>query len=153
MSDYDNRVKHGLAKKHPLYGRWVGMRQRCNDKNHIAYQRYGGAGITVCDEWSNFQQFIDDMGEYQQGQSIERRDNTKGYSKENCYWATASEQSKNRRMTVWIEFDGRTQCLSDWAKEIGISMATLQERLTKWGKEKSLTTPKLTNGTWQTKEA
>ena len=151
MADYDKRVKHGLAKKHPLYGRWVGMRQRCNDKNHAAYHRYGGVGIAVCKDWDSFQQFVSDMGPHKIGQSIERRNGRDGYSKENCYWASSAQQSRNRSMTVWIELDGKTLCLSDWAKEIGVSFATLQERLVKWGKEKALSTPKLINGTWQTK--
>jgi hypothetical protein len=151
MAEYDKRYKHGLAKKHPLYGRWVGMRERCNNKNHPRYNDYGGSGIAVCQRWNNFSLFLEDMGEAPPGTSIERIDGNKGYSPENCCWATDSQQSRNRSMTVWIEFNGETLCLFDWANKLGIHYTTLKERLQKWGKEKALTTPKLINGTWQMK--
>ena len=143
------KKQHGMSHRHPLYSRWVGMRQRCNDVNSHAYSRYGGAGITVCREWDDFEKFLDDMGPHKEGQTIERIDNSKGYCKENCYWADTKQQSRNRSMTVWVEFNGKTMCVSDWAKEIGICFASMKERLEKWGKEKALTTPKQINGEWQ----
>lgn len=143
MTQYDKRVKHGLAKKHPLYGRWVGMRQRCNDPAHVAYHRYGGSGITVCERWDDFAKFVSDMGMPADGMSLERRDGSLGYSPENCYWATGAEQAKNRSMTVWIEFNGETLCLSDWARRLGISFSSLKERIAKWGVDRALSTPKV----------
>lgn len=145
----NTRTKHGMAKRHPLYGRWVGMRQRCNDVKHEAYERYGGAGIKVCERWDDFANFVADMGLPEPGMSLERRDGSKGYEPGNCYWATAGQQVRNRRMTVWIEFRGETLCLSDWASRMGVSFNSMKERIQKWGVEKALTTPRLINGQWQ----
>jgi len=145
MSDYDNRIKHGLAKKHPLYGRWVGMRQRCNDPNHARYADYGGKGIKVCARWDSFTAFLEDMGDCPKGMSIERKDNSLGYSPDNCVWAPVSAQVRNRSMTVWLELDGEKRCLQDWATKLGISFATLKERLQRWDYRTALTTPKLPN--------
>ena len=83
---------HGLSHM-PIYGRWSGMIQRCSDPNHIGYDRYGAKGITVCDRWLSFENFYADMGEPPTEQhSVERRDGSLGYFKDNCYWATRSQQ-------------------------------------------------------------
>ena len=135
---------HGL-RYHPLYGRWNGMVQRCHDKNHVRYAKYGGKGITVCERWLSFPNFLADMGEPPAGASIERIDNSKGYSPENCIWADSSTQMRNTSRTRLIEFNGKTQCVTDWAKEIGIHESSLRERLTKWPVEKALTKSKSMN--------
>jgi hypothetical protein len=135
---------HGL-RYHPLYGRWNGMVQRCRDKNHVRYAKYGGKGITVCERWLSFPNFLADMGEPPVGTSIERIDNSKGYSPENCIWADSSTQMRNTSRTRLIEFNGKTQCVMDWAKEIGINESSLRERLEKWPLEKALTKSKSIN--------
>lgn len=90
-------TKHGMSDT-VLYGRWRGMKARCYSKSYHAYHRYGGRGITVCDEWKDdFQKFYDDMADtFFEDAQLDRIDNDKGYYKENCRWVTAKENANNR---------------------------------------------------------
>ena len=81
----------------PGYSSWKAMRTRCNNPNTDYYCRYGGRGITICDRWDSFANFIEDMGERPEGTSLERRDTNGNYEPTNCYWATPLEQTNNRR--------------------------------------------------------
>lgn len=86
-----------------LYGTWKLMHERCETKNHKAYSYYGGRGITVCERWSGhngLNNFIADMGKRPQGFTLDRKDNSKGYSPENCEWADKSWQQFNQRLSV-----------------------------------------------------
>ena len=139
LSKKQNR--HGL-RYHPLYGRWLMMWQRCTNPKCRAYERYGAIGIEVCERWKNFKNFLEDMGEAPMGMSIERKDNSKGYTPENCVWANSSQQMRNTKRTRILEFNGKKQCVMDWAKELGITESSLRERLTKWPLEKALTQSK-----------
>jgi hypothetical protein len=83
--------------KHHLYNTWINIRQRCRNPNNRNYPDYGGRGIDVCSEWDDFWQFVEDVGEKPEGCSLDRIDNNKGYSKDNCRWATHTEQMNNCR--------------------------------------------------------
>ncbi len=88
-------LTHGLTGT-KTYNTWANMIRRCEDATAGGYVRYGGAGVSVCDRWHKFDNFLADMGEAPQGMTIDRRDNSAGYCKDNCRWATATTQARNR---------------------------------------------------------
>lgn len=90
--------KHGWTGT-STYHIWLAMRGRCLTKTNPAYKDYGARGITICERWAEFANFLEDMGERPVGLSLDRRDNTKGYSKQNCRWATSQTQNRNSRNT------------------------------------------------------
>jgi hypothetical protein len=121
---------HGLSK-HELYSVWLGMKQRCADKNHISYHNYGQKGIKVCDKWANsFESFLEDMGERpQKGMSIERIDSNKDYEPNNCKWATRVEQNRNRNNNMCLTYNGVTKTIIEWESIVNIKYTTLRRRI------------------------
>lgn len=89
--------KHGLTN-HRLYATWRNMRDRCNYAEHPSYKDYGGRGITICERWNDFANFVADMGDRPDGMSLDRRDNNGNYEPSNCRWATKSQQQLNQRI-------------------------------------------------------
>jgi len=115
-----------------LYGIWYTMKTRCYKEKCINYKNYGGRGITVCNEWqSDFENFYNWALEngYVEGLSIDRIDNNKGYSPENCRWATRIEQANNQRSNHLITYNGKTQTLKQWADELKIPYTSLKSRI------------------------
>lgn len=129
------------GKKSGLYGIWTAMKNRCYNPNSEYYADYGGRGIKVCDRWKgSFESFFEDLGDRPKGMTLERIDNNGDYGPSNCHWATRKDQARNRRSNVILEFQGRSQILDGWAKEIGIEAATIRRRLALgWTMEKALT--------------
>jgi hypothetical protein len=123
------------------YKSWNSMLGRCRNPNDPMFQHYGGRGIQVCDRWQRFETFLSDMGPRPQAMSLERLDNTVGYTPENCKWATQTEQNRNRSITRWITFNGVTMCLTEWAQQLGMTKQALTKRLNDWPLERALTTP------------
>lgn len=109
------------------------MLSRCTNRKRRDYKHYGGRGITVCVRWRKFENFLADMGEVPKGLTLERGNNDSGYSRQNCHWATQSEQQKNKTTTVRYIFRGRTKTLSEWAEILGASKQLLSWRLKAWG--------------------
>ncbi len=127
------------------YSVWRGMINRCYNKNLISYKYYGGRGITVCDGWKNdFLSFYVDMGRRPSGKhTIERVDNDKGYSPENCIWATRDVQARNRRSNINLTCNGVTKCLQDWSDDTGLSASTIRRRLDRMTEKEAIETPSL----------
>lgn len=129
------RTSHGhtLSRKQSSeYKSWMHMKARSsrNRRSSSTYSRYRGSGIYVCERWELFENFLSDMGlKPTPAHTIDRIDNTKGYSPENCRWATTNEQNRNRRTTLLIEHDGTTLCASDWAVRLGMSNSTFWRRI------------------------
>jgi len=124
-------TKHGL-KGSRVYDIFENMLERCYNHKNPAFHNYGGRGIAVCDEWkNNFQSFYDwaTTNGYTDKLTLDRKNNDKGYSPDNCRWATRKEQSRNTRSNVLVTINGVTKILSDWATEAGIYRKTLSYRL------------------------
>lgn len=124
---------HGLGRaedRPPEYESWSGIIQRCTNPKRDNFKYYGGRGITVCDRWLKFENFLADMGyKPSPAHSIERRDNDGPYDKDNCYWATRLEQGRNKRNNRWYLLDGERKTLAECARELGVSRDTAAKRL------------------------
>lgn len=122
---------HGHARRSTTYNTWAEMKQRCTNINHHKFKKYGGNGIGLCEDWHEFANFLADMGERPDGCTIDRIDNTLGYFKENCRWATIKQQQRNISSNRNITIDGETRCVSEWAEIKCFHKNTLIQRLNK----------------------
>jgi len=122
------------------YRIWSAMKTRCNNPKAENYSNYGGRGITVCDDWnSSFESFYKDMGD-SNGMTIERIDNSLGYSPDNCRWASMKEQGNNKRNNNFIQFNGVMKTASQWARDTGINESCIRKRIRLgWDVDKALT--------------
>lgn len=121
-------TKHGMYST-PEYGVWKAMRERCNNAAHPTYKDYGARGIKVCEAWSSFEQFYADMGPRPSRlHQLDRVRNHLGYSKQNCRWATKSQNNRNTRRNVLVMFRGRKVTLAEAAEITGLNYQTLRAR-------------------------
>ena len=137
------QLKHnGVGTR--LYNTWNGIKARCGNQSAPSYPYYGGRGIIVCEEWEdfiNFQAWSMASG-YDDSLTIDRIDNNKGYTPDNCRWATPKEQANNRRNNLMITNGGKTQNITQWAQETGIKVTTIHARIKSygWTMDRALTT-------------
>lgn len=139
-------IQHRLGvTKEPEYIVWKNMIQRCGNENSNQFKNYGGRGVTVCDAWINdYLQFKKDMGDRPaKGYSLERVDNDKGYSKENCVWILNIYQSENKRNNHKYFYGGETLSIGKLAKKYNLKDSTLRSRLLDlgWSIEQAIETP------------
>lgn len=145
----EKRTTHNLSRTRN-YRIWQAMKARCNNPNNTYYQNYGGRGISLCDEWKNdylaFHIWSMSHG-YNDELTIDRIDNDKGYSPDNCQWVTRTVQMSNTRMNHYIEFNGITLTTSQWAEKVGLPRSAMFGRLKRgWSVQKILTTPIMARG-------
>lgn len=134
---------HG-ASSTPLYGAWQTMHRRCSDPKSESFHRYGGRGITVCERWASFENFLADVGQPpSRTHSLDRwPDNDGNYEPGNVRWATGKEQARNTRANRLLTHGTKTMCLTEWAEVCGIGMGTLAWRLDRgWPPSKALSHP------------
>jgi hypothetical protein len=142
------KVRDGVRRS-PTFECWNSMNNRCKNPSHVSYRRYGALGIKVCERWAGrggFKNFLADMGERPKGMTLDRLDNTKDYGPDNCRWASASTQLRNRACLRRYEAFGKAQLPIEWAEEYGVAVGLLHSRLKRgWSVEKALTHPKMKN--------
>ena len=119
-------LKHGMSKSR-TYKIWVGMLQRCSETGRK--NEYYRRGITVCERWHSFENFLKDMGEAENSQSIDRIDGLGNYEPGNCRWASSEQQGNNKNNNRMLEFRGDVRTLANWAKMIGVKQNTLFYRI------------------------
>lgn len=127
------------------YGIWKAIKDRCLNPNHVAYARYGGRGITICEQWrTSFLTFLADVGERpSEAYSLDRYPDKSGnYEPGNVRWATVHQQNRNRTDNVFLTFNNETLVLADWALRRGMKCKTLASRIRRgWSTELALTAP------------
>ena len=137
-------LRHGMCHSR-IYRIWRNMIRRCEDNNSASYKLYGAKGISVCNEWHDFNQFYKWAVEngYRNDLTIDRIDNCKDYCPSNCKWSDLYEQANNRSCCIYYEIGGKALTLSRWCREFGIPYQCAYNRIHKlgWEPERALTTP------------
>ena len=129
-----------------LYSIWKGMKTRCYNKNQPAYRMYGGRGITVCDEWLHdfpaFRDWAISHG-YSDDLTLDRKDNSLGYSPSNCRWITYQEQANNTRRNIVIEYNGEKGTVAMLCRKYNVNPFLIYDRITRlgWDAQKAMSTP------------
>jgi hypothetical protein len=119
------------------------MMARCYNPTSNSHKFYASHGITVCERWHSIENFIADIGERPEGLTLDRIDNDKGYEPGNMRWTTKTEQSRNRRKTVWVDWKGDRRRLCDLADEAGQPICLVRQRIVRrgWSVERALREP------------
>lgn len=137
---------HGFGNEDRLYRIWSGSKNRCLNPKNRDYYKYGGRGITYFEPWARdfeeFRRWALSNG-YKDNLTLDRKDNDKGYSPDNCRWVTYEIQESNRRNNHYIELDGVKKTISQWAREFNISPTTICDRIRAGLSEKDAVTKKV----------
>lgn len=137
-------ITHGKSRT-PEYCAWSRMINRCYNPNGQDYKYYGGRGIRVCKRWRRFENFLADMGLRPEGlNTLERIDGNKGYSPDNCKWASQAEQARNTARNHRLTYKGETLCISEWSRRFGVDHRQIRKRFIElgWSVEDAIMLPK-----------
>lgn len=145
-------LRHGhnrRGKTTKTYGVWLSMVARCKNPKGWSYKYYGGRGIKVCKEWEIFDNFLRDMGKSPDKMQLDRIDNSLGYNKENCRWASRITNANNRRDCRYLSFKGNRMTLTEWARYLNVPRGRISDRIDKlkWNLSEALTIKKYGNKT------
>ena len=136
-------TKHGMSRSRP-YRIWRGMKLRCERPDERLARWY--TGISYDPRWKSFEKFWEDMKDsYADGLTLDRIDSSKDYCKANCRWVTMKDQSRNRRDTIFLPYQGQMICVSDFAEKVGIKRALLYQRIERGESLDKLTRPSRKN--------
>jgi hypothetical protein len=146
---FHNEVTGGINRTHgktrtPTYLAWNNMRRRCQDPENPNYRSYGARGISVCDRWQIFENFLADMGERPaRGLELDRIDNDGNYEPGNCRWATRMQQAENKTTNRRLTIDGETKTVSEWGRLTGLGLKRISARINKlgWTPERAILEP------------
>lgn len=139
-------TKHGFAQSrnlHPLYATWQNMRSRCENPKNKRWPNYGGRGIRVCENWTQFDKFLQDVGPRpSKKHSLDRIDNDGDYEPGNVRWATTTEQARNKSSSKIYEWAGMSMCLSEWCERADMPVSTVRARIkANWPFVTAISTP------------
>lgn len=146
----ESRIKHNKSKT-KLYDVWTNMRQRCLNPNNPRYKNYGGRGITICEEWNDFQNFYDwaiahgydeNLNKEKKLCTLDREDVDGNYEPSNCRWITNKQQQNNKKDTILYEYNNKFYTISEWADILNLPLNVLKSRITRgWNIKRVLEQP------------
>jgi len=137
------RTKHGhtAGSNSRTYRIWANMMSRCTNPNFDSYPYYGGRGIAVTEPWKKFANFLSDMGKAPEGMSLDRIESNGNYSKENCRWATKTQQANNMRSNVRVQYLGESLTVQELCRAYNLSAKLMYSRLARgWDIERAVAT-------------
>lgn len=117
------------ATNHFMYDSFMAMHKRCYKTYDKSYKDYGARGITVCERWFDFGNYLMDMGERPDGMFLDRINNNGNYEPSNCRWANSRQQNNNKRSNRYVDLDGKKTLLSDVARELNMNYFVLYQRM------------------------
>lgn len=129
------------SQKNRLYGIYQSMRQRCKNPKS---KYYGGKGISICKEWNTYEAFHEwaMANGYAENLTIDRVDNNKGYSPDNCRWVDYYTQNNNTSRNIFVTYKGQTKTVGQWAREMKVNASSLHNRIRRgWPIERAMETP------------